>query len=176
VRHYKPLSLVVVLATLYGLLYHYFIYKLFEVKHINAEKNVMSASGKVLQWITDNFAYSTLIIIVSAAVASSQVFKKQKYNFAEHLVLNTFYVALVLVISLITLPILYAYRNTEPIKWYPLVTSVINFLLMYWCYAHCFNKMPKIKYIGFILLTYSLMSLLNILTVYVLGWIVGAVQ
>ncbi len=36
VKHFKPLSLVVVLATLYGLLYHYFLNNLFDVKPINA--------------------------------------------------------------------------------------------------------------------------------------------
>jgi hypothetical protein len=90
VRHFKPLSLVIVLATLYGLLYHYFIHDLFDVKHITTEENVASASVNVFQWITDHFAYVSLFVIVNATIASYLVFKKQGYNVAEHLVLNTF--------------------------------------------------------------------------------------
>ena len=172
VRHFKPLSLVIVLATLYGLLYHYFIHDLFDVKHITAEDNVASASVNVVQWITDHFAYVSLFAIVNATIASYLVFKKQGHNLAEHLVLNTFYMGLILVITLITLPVLYAYRNTEPVKWYPTVTLTMNFVLMYWCYAQFFNKMPKIKSLGFTLLTFLIMTIINLFIGYVVGWIV----
>src|SRR5215210_6273275 len=70
VKHFKPLSLVIVLATLYGLLYHYFIYDLFDVKHITTEENFANASVNVVQWITDHFAYVSLFAIVNATIAS----------------------------------------------------------------------------------------------------------
>lgn len=55
VKHFKPLSFIVVLATVYGLLYHFFINNLYHVKPINANEDVISAF----------------------------VFKKQGRNFAE---------------------------------------------------------------------------------------------
>lgn len=178
VKHFKPLSLVVVLATLYGLLYHYFINNLFDVKPIHAEENLVSAYEKAITWITDHFAYSVLILILNTTIASSLVFKKKGYNFVELLVLNTFYSGLVLVINMALLPVLYVYHNsgTEGLKSYAFIIQVLNFVLMYWCYSQFFNKMSKIKSLGLTLLTYLITSAINILIGYMIGWIVSFVH
>lgn len=177
VKHFKPLSLVVVLATLYGLLYHYFIDNLFDVKPINAEENVISAYEKVIRWNTDHFAYSTLILILTATITSYLMFKKKGYNFAKHLVLNTFYRGLVLVISLLLFPVLYTYYNngTEGLKNYAFITQILDFVLMYWCYSQFFNKISKIESLGLTLLTYLIMTIINVVIGYVAGWIASSV-
>src|SRR5215213_8947870 len=64
VRHFKPLSLVVVLATLYGLLYHYFIKEIFGVHPITTEDNITSAFEKMINWNIDHFAYTSLVLIL----------------------------------------------------------------------------------------------------------------
>ncbi|PSR53066.1 hypothetical protein AHMF7605_05760 [Adhaeribacter arboris] len=94
VRHFKPLSLVVVLATLYGLHYHYFIKDIFNVQPLHAEENIVSAYEKLIKWTIDHFAYASLVLILSYTIASYLVFKKMRFNFVEHLVLNTFYMGL----------------------------------------------------------------------------------
>lgn len=173
VKHFKPLSLVVVLATLYGLLYHYFINNLFDVKPINAGENVISAYEKVIRWHTDHFAYSTLILILTTTIASYRVFKKKGYNFAEHLVLNTFYRGLVLVIGLLMFPVFYInYKNgTESLKNYALISQILDFTLMYFCYSQFFNKISKLQSLGLTLLTYLIMTIISVGIGYVAGWI-----
>ena len=89
VSHFKPFPFVIVLTTLYGLLYHNFIDSIFKIEPIVANDGILNAYEKVIRWITDHFAYATLILIFNSTVASYQVFKKSGYNFAEHLVLNT---------------------------------------------------------------------------------------
>jgi Protein of unknown function (DUF3667) len=177
VKHFKPLSLVVILATLYGLLYHYFINSLFDVKPINAAENVVSAYEKVIRWITDHFAYATLILILNTTIASWLVFKKRGYNFAEHLVLNTFYTGLVLVITLILFPVIYIYHNSgaEGLKNYAFITQVLDFVLMYWCYAQFFNTISKIESLALTTLTYLFMSIITLVIGYVAGWIIISV-
>lgn len=176
VRHFKPLSLVVVLATLYGLLYHYFIGNLFDVERTHVEENVIGTYEKVIRWTTDHFAYAALILILSTTIASYFVFKKQGYSLAEHLVLNTFYRGLVFVIALLMLPLLSILQKsgTEFLNTYALISQLLDFLLMYWCYAQFFNKLTKIQSLGLTALTYLFTSMINMAIGYVAGWIVSA--
>jgi len=105
------------------------------------------------------------------------VFKKKGYNFAEHLVLNTFYRGLVLVIGLLLFPVLYIYykNGTEGFKNYAFIIQILDFVLMYWCYSQFFNKISKIKSLGLTLLTYLIMTIINVVIGYVAGWIASSV-
>ena len=64
IGHYKPLSFVVVMATLYGLLYHYLISNLFDVQPIHPAEDVLGVYEKVIRWSLDHFAYAALILII----------------------------------------------------------------------------------------------------------------
>src|SRR6478672_2546210 len=107
VRHFKPLSFVVVLATLYGLLYHYFIGNLLDIKPKNSQEGVIRIFENVTHWMVDHLAYTSFIMIIGATISTYIFFKKERYNWAEHFVLNTFLVGLILVSSLILVPVLY---------------------------------------------------------------------
>ncbi len=148
----------VILATLYGWLYHYLISNLFDVQPIHTAEDVWSVYEKVIRWTLDHFAYAALILILSTTIASYLVFKRQGYDLAEHLVLNTFYIGLVLVIAFILFPVLYIYDKSsiEGLKSYAFISQLLNFVLMYWCYAQFFNKLTKINALGFTALTYLL--------------------
>jgi Protein of unknown function (DUF3667) len=174
VRHFKPLTLVVVLATLYGLLYHYLIDNIFDIQPIGVgEENVVSAYEKVTGWLTDHFAYASLILVVISSIVSYQVFKKQGHNFAEHLVLNTYYIGLVLVVNLILLPVLYIFHKDDSrnLMAYALITQNLNFFLMYWCYAQFFNKLSKIQSFGLTILSYLFVSIITLILGWIGGWI-----
>jgi|SRR5579862_252287 len=171
VRHYKPFSLVVMLATIYGLLYHYFIKNLFEVAPISTQENIVSAYEKVIRWNLDHFAYAVLLLIVTTTIASYQVFKKQRYNVAEHLVLNTYYRSLELIIWLLLFPFLYILQRSgyESFRRFAHFFQLLDFALMYWCYAQFFNELSKIKAFGLTALTFLLMSVINMTLGYIAG-------
>lgn len=120
----------IVLATLYGLLYHYFNLNVSGIKPIDASENIINAYKNTSSWILDHFAVFTLFLIPNITIPSYLVFKKQGYNFAEHLVLNTFYIGLLLLINLILFPVLYIYIGIGLLKW-SIVTQIIDFVLMY---------------------------------------------
>ncbi len=100
VKHFQPLSFVIVLATFYGLLYHYLIFDRIKTTLINPKDDITGASGKIVTWMTEHFAFVGLILIITATLVSYVIFKKKKYNLAEHLALNTFSIGLFLVINL----------------------------------------------------------------------------
>jgi len=177
VRHFKPLAFVVVLATLYGLLYHYFIQNLFEAGTIHPDDDVTSVYEKVIHWNLDHLAYAVLMMVVSTTIASYQVFKKQGYNLAEHLVLNAYYRGLGLVISVLLFPLLYILQRSgmESFRSYAHTFQLLDFVLMFWCYAQFFNKLSMIKVLGLTALTYFFMSVINTAIGYLAGWIASLV-
>jgi hypothetical protein len=177
VKHFKPFTLLIILATVYGLLYHYFIHNLFNVNPIGTKETIVGAYEKLVRWMTDHFAYATLILVLNTTIASYLVFRRQGYNFAEHLVLNTFYRSAVLVIILALFPLLYVYqeRGSQGLTIYLVTSQLLDFLFMYWCYAQFFNKISKLKSLGLTILTYFFMSAINLVLGYLIGWIVSLV-
>ena len=169
IHHFKPLSLVVVLATFYGLLYHYLIDNPFGAEPINADGNLIQFYQKAIRWNLDHFAYTALLLVLTTTMASYWVFKKQGYNLAEHLVLNLYYRGLVLVVALLLFPVLFIVYNktdSESLMRYALLIQPLDFILMYWCYAQFFNKLTLIKTLGLTTLTYMLMSTINMMIWY----------
>lgn len=177
VRHFKPLSFVVILATFYGLLSHYFINISFDSEPIHDTKDIIGAYETISRWSLSHLAYSTLILILTTTVASWLVFKKQGYNIVEHLVLNTFYRGLTLVIALILFPVLYFLQKGggEGLQVYGVIFQVLDIILMYWCYCQFFNKLTMLKSLGLTFLTYLFMAIINLAMGYLAGMIVKSV-
>jgi hypothetical protein len=175
VRHFKPVTLVVVLGTVYGLLYHYAFADLYDSGPVNPNEDVYGIFGSVIKWTTDHAAYASLLLIVTNSLASYLIFKKQQNNFAEHLVLNTFYRALSLLISLLLLPVLYFSRipTHNPII-YAVAIQITEIFLMYWCYTGFFSGLSKIKALMLAVLTFMLMSAINTAIGYMVGWVIQA--
>lgn len=177
VRHFKPLSFVVILATFYGLLSHYFINISFLSDPIYKTKDLLGAYEVISRWSLSHLAYSTLILILTTTAASYLVFKKQRYNVVEHLVLNTFYRGLTLVIALMLFPVLYFLQKSggESLRVYGIVFQFLDILLMYRCYCQFFNKLTKMQSLGLTLLTYVCMAIINMGIGYLAGIIVKSV-
>lgn len=177
VRHFKPLSFVVVLATIYGLLYHFLIPTTFDVNTLNSADNLLSVYEKVINWSVDHFAYATLILIFSTTIASYLVFKRQGYNFAEHLVLNTYYRGLVMMISLLIFPVLYKMHSADndSFKTFIPIFQLIDFVLLYWCYSQFFNKLSKLRSFSLTMLSFLFMAAINLVIAFIAGLIANAV-
>ncbi|WP_194774805.1 DUF3667 domain-containing protein [Pararhodonellum marinum] len=177
VHHFKPLSFVVVLATIYGLLYHFLIPTSFDVNTVNSSDNLLGVYEKVINWSVDHFAYATLILIISSSVSSFLVFRKQGYNLAEHLVLNTYYRGLVMMISLLIFPVLYALHSAgnDSFKTFVPVFQLIDFVLLYWCYSQFFDKLTKIRSFLLTLLSFVLLNVFNMILALIAGLVANSV-
>lgn len=177
VRHFKPLSFVIVLATIYGLLYHFLIPGQLDVQTIHPSDQLLGVYEKVINWTVNNFAYATFIMIISTTISSYLIFRKQGYNIAEHLVLNTYYRCLVLIISILLFPVLYLFHSTgaDSLQGYVPIFQLIDLVLLFWCYSQFFNKLSRIKSLGLTLLTFLSMSVLNLIVAFIAGLIANAV-
>ncbi|WP_406843622.1 DUF3667 domain-containing protein [Flavobacterium soyae] len=158
-RHFKPLSLVAVLATLYGLMYHYFHINLYpysgDVEGINySEFN---------EWTSTHFSWITIATIPIYSIGTYICFKKQGYNFVEFFVLNTFKASQRLFAHIITFPFLLYFNGTPKITLFVKILYIIDVLLIFWTNIQFFNKISKLK-----ALLLSILSHLIFLTIFYL--------
>jgi Protein of unknown function (DUF3667) len=140
VRHFKPISFVVILATLYGLLYNYF--NISPGAFFSNSEKAKKAFEMVNHWIATHYAFSTLFMLPLYTLASYLVFKKQGYNFVEHFILNAYLSGQRLIAHLVLLPFWYFNNESLAIKY---ISFVVDFVLLIWGYTSMFNKMGKLK-------------------------------
>ena len=127
IKHFKPFSLVVLLATIYIVLYHFFHIDL--IAHSGNDKAYLGAFN---EWIAEHFSWVTLATIPFYTIGTSICFRKQGYNFAEYLVLNTFKAAQRLSISIITFPLVYFYSETPQRLAVSGIIYILGVAFMYW--------------------------------------------
>lgn len=163
VKHYKPISMVIVVATLYGVLYHFL--------HLNIFKGVDVEGFDIKdlsELVSHHFALVTLATIPLYALSSYLVFRKQGYNYTEHIILNSFYSTQRLWIRIITLPILLLPETPETLAVIMKVLLFVDVLLMFWTYTQFFERLSKIKTI--------LLTLLSFVVFYMLVTVVFAIS
>mgnify|MGYP002385056987 CR=1 FL=1 len=105
VQHFKPISLVLLLAGAYGFLYHTF--------HIDLVTDIApSRSSKVLsdaalnEWMAAHYSLIILALLPVASLASFLAFHKVGYNGVEHFVINAFITAQHVTVRLVFFPLL----------------------------------------------------------------------
>lgn len=140
VKHFKPLSLVVVLATVYGLLYHYF--------HINFFPDASDPNLDYIEfneWTATHFSWLTIATIPVYTIGTYTVFRNQGYNFVELFVLNTFKASQRLFVQILTFPVLLYLNDTANIQKFATITYLIGIALILWTNIQFFNKISKTK-------------------------------
>ncbi|MCC6582961.1 MAG: DUF3667 domain-containing protein [Chitinophagales bacterium] len=154
-NHFKPLSLVIVWATAYALLYH--SNHLDFVKNLESEKLDMSQAN---DWVTTHFAWITLSTIPLYALVTFIVFKKEAYNFIEHLVLNAYLSAQRLSIHILLFPFTLYSNGTPNETKVTLSILLIDVSMAVWSYTQFFNKLPRGKAFLKAILSYAIILFL----------------
>lgn len=169
IRHFKPISLVILLATIYGLLYHTFHIEMTDLVSVTGPSDSKINVEKINEWISTHYAWTSLLTLPLYALGTFLAFKKQGYNFVEHLVLNAFLAGQRLILRIATFPIIYDFNGTPTIKTVTGFITLIDFILMIWGYSQFFNKLPKWK--SFLLTLLS--CLIFGLTLIIIAGIIG---
>jgi hypothetical protein len=164
VSHFKPISLIIVLATVYGILYHYF--------HINLLKTGMTGGiiegwnnankigetpldiSKINEWFATHYSWTALLLLPFYALGSFLAFRKSDYNYIEHLILNAFLTGQRLLVHIIFLPLLYLYNETTTLAKISSIIDIVCFALLIWAYIQFFNHYSKVKVFILTLLSY----------------------
>ena len=110
IKHYKPIALVLLLATIYVLLYHYFkidlsdgsrsfVQGLTDGSTAGAKKSsAMANYGQIMEWANTHYSEQALMQIPFFALGTFIFFRKSGYNYVQFFVLITFITALGLLV------------------------------------------------------------------------------
>ncbi|GEP52668.1 hypothetical protein FNO01nite_33400 [Flavobacterium noncentrifugens] len=141
INHFSPISLVIVLATVYGLLYHSFEINLFttakEMPKLNSDINNY--------WMAKHFSWLTLATIPLYTLGTYACFRNQGYNYIEYFILNTFKASQRLILHIVSFPILYHFNGTPAIKTFITVLYAMDIALIYWTNFQFFDRISTIK-------------------------------
>ena len=154
VKHFKPISLVIILATLYGLLRHLFHFSILDK---NAVSEIQGVDYENLnEWISHHYSWIILLSIPMFSVASFVVFRKQGYNFIEHFVLNSYMASQRLIFRIAIFPVIKYFSQSENITLFVDFLMLMDIVFIFWSYITFFQNLSKVKAFLFSIYTYLL--------------------
>lgn len=171
INHYKPFSLLLVVASLSLLLHHQFNIQLFspaDSYDSDAEKN---AFMYLYSWLESHFSIATLLTLPLYSVGSFIAFKNEGYNFTEHLVLNTYLAVQRLIVGIAAFPLMYIYNGMPEISYINRLLLIIYFGLLVWGYSQFFNKLSFKSSFLRTMLSYIIFILLFVSLILTISWI-----
>jgi hypothetical protein len=148
VKHFKPISLVLLLAGILGLLNHYFHIDIlgdgFKVNGTGREADELRESfNKVREWISSHYALVSLLLLPIFSVGTFFSFRKKGYNFIEHLILNAFLTSQRLVLVIVLSPFYTLLNGVKELKTLSDTVALVVFFLTLWTLVQFFNTTKK---------------------------------
>lgn len=180
VKHFKPFAYIFILSTIYALLTRLsqkstFLTDFFEGFYNGTtddkSKSDLGLVGEILLWMSSHYAYTTLLIIPIISFASYLCFYRTRYNYFQHLILNSFVAGQRTVVYLIILPFTYFITDKGTNGTIDTVKAYLGICLTFWIYYQFFNSTKPIKRLLLTILTYITMVILIVLLIVIIGLI-----
>jgi hypothetical protein len=172
VQHFKPISFVLVLAGIYGFIIHYFDITSFIKAIPDVDTKKVVNITKIIDWISANYALSTLMLIPISSLSTYWAFKKERYNFIQHIVINAFISGFHIVLRLIFFPLIFLFDKKEGIGILT-IPDIIGFAYTFWVLLQIFDYLPLKSRILKIIVSYFYLGLVYLLFVFLSGVVVG---
>ncbi|TRZ42263.1 DUF3667 domain-containing protein [Robertkochia solimangrovi] len=159
VRYFKPISTLLLIATIYGIMKHYI--------ETDLGLEVIDETGQsIMTWMENHYALTNLILLPISTFCSFVLFKKQGYNMAEHFVLNAYSASLQLCIHIFILPILFLFGyHGKPNFFVTYIVPTLDLFILGWCFTQFFNTIRITKTILLILLMQILRYMILLLLI-----------
>ncbi|WP_264549755.1 DUF3667 domain-containing protein [Flavobacterium sp. N2820] len=154
VKHFKPISLVIILATFYGLLRHLFHFSILDKKSVSEIQGVDYEN--LNEWISHHYSWIILLSIPMFSVASFVVFRKQGYNFIAHFVLNSYMASQRLIFRIAIFPVIKYFSQSENITLFVDFLMLMDIVFIFWSYITFFQNLSKVKAFLFSIYAYLL--------------------
>ena len=135
VGHFRPISMVIIMATVYALIYHFL--------DLNHNSGLDKSSGLILEKIFEHYYWFVVGTIPIYAFTTFTTFKKAGYNFYEIVIFEAFKTSQRLVVHILFLPVLYYLKNHSGFQTISNLIIIIDFILILWTNKQFFNKMAS---------------------------------
>ncbi len=175
INHFKPFAYILILSTIYALLNKIFNKNTFLDQFLSGmtegftdpSKKRLSFLPELLIWLKEHYAYTTLLFLPIISFASYLSFLKSKFNYFQHLILNSFIAGQQTVVFLLLLPVTYFMTDKElndDINTFKVFTAIF---LTFWSYYQFFDKSTALKKISLTILTFILMGIFFVIIAFV---------
>lgn len=174
VKHFKPISFVLVLAGTYGFLSHYFNLTVSSIVLEAKSNNIQTDDSLVFikqlaKWMNEHYTWIILLQIPLFAFATRLVFRKVGYNFVEHFIANSYLTGQRLLINTLALPLYFFISNASALKIALRLVDGLAFVFLFWSLYHLFDKVSKTKRILRIFASLLLSAVLTVVFLFLIS-------
>ncbi len=180
VKHFKPFAYIFLLSTIYAVLTKVAKKSTFLTEFLigfnngttdEKSKSNLDSVGEAVLWMSNHYAYTTLLLLPIISFASYLCFYKTKYNYFQHLILNSVVAGQRTVVYLIILPFTYFITDKGLNETIETIKVYLGICLTIWTYYQFFQSTKPIKKVLLTILTYITMVILIVLLILVIALI-----
>ncbi len=171
VKHFKPISFLIVIATIYGLLMHYFGLSEFEKVKMSQKISELTLIMQVYEWLRTHYAFANLALLPFISLGTYWAFRKEKYNYIQHLILNAFLSGLAILLRIFCFPFFFFFEKEVNLQLLNYM-DLIGIGYKVWALFQFFNYLPVKKRIWKTILSYIYLGILFLLIVLLIAFIV----
>ena len=122
------------------------------MSHAFKTEDKYSSVTKLLDWISNNHAYSTIILLPFFSLASYLAFVQCKFNYFEHFILNAYVTGQQALIYSFFVIVQFAIKSESNFLQY--LPLALAFIFGQWAFLQFFNNGKKVKVVLLYFLTY----------------------
>lgn len=153
IPYYHPFSYLLFVAGILVFLYHSF--------DIRFVLDSGSKVGEALNTWTKSHYVSTMLLTVPVMATCTYIaFRREGYNYIEHLFMNTFFACQRMLLQILAFPILVIANTSHHLSTAQSIITFFQFVLTAFVLHRVFNHIPPIRIVGKIMLTYLLLMVL----------------
>lgn len=163
VKHFRPLSMLIVLATIYALIYH--------LTDINLLTKTDEKSAGILENIFHHYYWYVVATIPIYTISTFLMFKNSGYNYSELFVFEAFKGSQRMLIHIFSIPVIYFTSNPSTASKINLTLILIDFFLILWSNIQFFKTFPRITTIIRSIISFIIYLLILLLFIILYGFI-----
>lgn len=137
IHHIRPFTYLIVITGIYILLYNFLHLHLFQIESSGKE------SDNIGNIIIKYFTEIQFLFMLIATVFSALFFGLKKYNFFEYIIIHTYLTSQRILISSVSLPLLYFIKSANDIRIANNFLYLLGVLLMTWTFLYLFKDDKK---------------------------------
>lgn len=167
IKYFKPVGLIVILAGIYTVLFHWLHVDSMLTGLMNLEQEEQRMILKMVDWYTNHYALVTLATVPFSALVTFLAFRKTGYNYLQMVVLVLYVTAARLIIGILSLPFT-TMLSTENMFSLSSFMGIVSLGYSIWAFLQFFNKISlerRVLGLLYVLLWYILIFIILLVLV-----------
>lgn len=158
-EHFKPIAFVLTLSTVYFIVSQISDHPtliddfISGISNGGEERGLSTNSSPILKWLSDNYAYTALLLLPIFSFASYLSFLGSGQNYLEHIVINSYITGQQAIFYSFCMVIGVLIKNEDIMVLVAVITSVI---FTFWAFSQLYSNSKRIKIALRLLLAYIL--------------------